>query len=410
MRLRPIQALRPVPQRAGEIACLPYDVVSAAEARQTAARNPLSFMRVVRAEVDLPPDTDPYAPAVYQQAAARLATLCRDGLLVDDPQPAIYVYQQQMGNHCQRGLTALCHIDDYEQNVIRKHERTRQAKEDDRLRLNTALQAHPGLVFLTVRDDQRLAELLDTAARDTPFFDFVADDGVRHTAWRVTDTAPWVDVLAAVPTAYVADGHHRSASAWRLGKACAQANPQHSGEEAYNWFPAVIFPASQLRILPYNRLVSDLRGRTVAEFLAAVEEQVSLLEPHAEPVPDRPGRVSMFIDGQWYGLQLEAARTAGPVDRLDVQLLQDQVLRPLLGIDDPRTDDRIDFVGGIRGTAALEEAVRRGDAAVAFSLYPVTVEQLMDIADADEIMPPKSTWFEPKLRSGLFIHRTAPPA
>jgi uncharacterized protein (DUF1015 family) len=405
MRLRGFSAWRPDPAVAAQLASPPYDVVTFAEARQQAAGNPLSFLHVVRAEIDLPAGADPYAPAVYARALANFQSLQAAGHLRRDPDQAVYVYQQQMGGHVQRGVTALCHIEDYAANVIRKHEKTRKAKEDDRLTLNRTLGAHPGLVFLAVRDDARLQALLDAAAAAPPLYDFTAPDGVRHTAWKVVPDTAWRELFADVPVAYVADGHHRSASAWRLGMEQRAANSRHTGEEDYNWFPAVIFPAASLRILPYNRVVRDLAGQSAEAFLAALR-QAARVGPGGAATPARPGLVNMYLAGQWHALELPPpAAAADPIAHLDVSRLQDQILAPLLGIGDPRTDERIDFIGGIRGADALARQVDSGAAAVAFAMHPVTMEQLMAIADAGAIMPPKSTWFEPKLRSGLFIHQ-----
>jgi len=395
-------ALRPNPAVAATLACLPYDVMNAEEAARMAAGKPESFLHVERAEIDLPKGTDPYGEAVYQKSRENLLKLQAQGHLVRDEAACVYLYQQQMGNHVQRGLTALCHVDDYNADVIKKHEKTRLAKENDRLKLNCTLKAHPGLVFLTIRDDKAVNALIEKTVQEKPLYDFVADDGIRHTAWRVDAPKAWVDAFAKIPVAYVADGHHRSAAAARVGKLYRDQNPAHTGEEDYNWFPAVIFPASQLKILPYNRTVVDLKGRSVAEFLKALST-VSPVRESAGPDPKKPGEVNLYLDGKWYGITLKPAADADPVSSLDVSMLQDRVLQPLLGIDDPRTSDRIDFIGGIRGTGELVKLVDSKKAAVAFSMYPVTIDQLMAIADAGQIMPPKSTWFEPKLRSGLFI-------
>jgi len=403
LRIRPFRGLCPKPELAASVACVPYDVVDRAEAATLAAGNPLSLLHVDRAEIDLPESTDPYSPAVYAKARENFDRMVAEGTLVREPRGQIYLYRQTMGAHSQTGLVAVCHIDDYENDIIRKHEKTRQAKEDDRTRLISTLAANTGPVFLTYRG---LPDIDAIVAADTslpPAFDFVAPDGIRHTAWRATDPDALAAHFSAVPLAYVADGHHRSASAARVGRERRLANPHHSGLEDYNWFLCVLFPADQLQILPYNRVVADLAGKSPAGFLDAVRARFEATDS-APARPAAPGHVSMFLDGKWHGLALRAPEGADPVSRLDVSLLQDGLLEPLLGIADPRTDERIDFVGGIRGTSELEDRVRSGRAAVAFSMYPVTVDQLIDIADAGQIMPPKSTWFEPKLRSGLFIH------
>ena len=402
LKIRAFQGLSPKPELAAQVACVPYDVVNREEAAALASGNPHSLMHVDRAEIDLPPETDPYSDVVYAAAKASLARLVSEGSLVRDGAPFIYLYRQQMGEHVQTGVAAVCHIEDYENDIIRKHEKTRKDKEDDRTRLIGALSANTGPVFLTYRERAEIDRLVAAETSRPPLHDFVAPDGIRHTAWRIQGEE-LVCAFAAVPLAYVADGHHRSASAARVGRERREANPHHTGQEDYNWFLCVLFPANQLRILPYNRVVADLNGLNPDEFLKAVAARFEVSES-APAAPVAPGQVSMFLGGRWIGLTWKPAPDADPVSRLDVSVLQDTLLAPVLGIDDPRTNKRIDFVGGIRGTGELEERVNSGRAAVAFSMFPVTVDQLMDIADAGQIMPPKSTWFEPKLRSGLFIH------
>ncbi|MCZ6671403.1 MAG: DUF1015 family protein, partial [Verrucomicrobia bacterium] len=310
----------------------------------------------------------------------------------------------QVMNHTpQIGLVCCCHIEDYENNIIKKHEKTRPQKEDDRTKLNATLNAHPGPVFLAYRDDEAINAIIDQVIAEPAFIDFTAPDGVRHTVWRIENTSELVEAFSRVPVSYVADGHHRSASAARVGAERKANNPDHTGDEDYNWFLAVNFPASQLKILPYNRLVFTLNGHSTEEFLGKVRAVAQVTE-NADPNPDRAGQVSMFLENRWYGIEFPQLDTLDPVSRLDISRLQDAILGPILGIDDPRTSERIDFIGGIRGTAELENRVHRGDGPVAFSMYPVSIDQLMDIADAGATMPPKSTWFEPKLRSGLFVH------
>ena len=403
LRIKAFQGLRPAPDLVAEVACVPYDVVNATEAASLAVGLPNSLLHVDRAEIDLPAGTDPYSPPVYAKAAENLLRLQDNGALIRDPEPAIYLYQQCMGKHVQTGIAAVCHIEDYENGIIKKHEKTRKDKEDDRTRLIGTISADTGPVFLTYRDrvdlDARVAEIITTS----PLYDFTAPDGIQHTVWRVTDCAPFVAEFAQVSVAYVADGHHRTASACRVGRERRSANPEHTGTEEYNWFLAVLFPASQLQILPYNRSVKDLNGHDSETFLAAVSRSFTLI-PNASPTPYHPGQIRMYFSGTWYALEWKPAPDADPISQLDVTGLQDQLLAPILGIDDPRTSKRIDFIGGIRGTPELEQLVEAGAAAVAFSMYPTTVDQLMAIADANQIMPPKSTWFEPKLRSGLFIH------
>jgi uncharacterized protein (DUF1015 family) len=402
MRIRPFQGLVPVPRLASEVACVPYDVVDAAEAAALAAGRPHSLLHVDRAEIDLPPATDPHSGAVYAKARENFLQLQRGGVLVRETEPCLYLYEQQMGAHRQRGLVAVCHVDDYDAGLIKKHEKTRPEKEDDRTRLIDTLGANTGPVFLTYHDEPAVTALVGAKIQETPLHDFVAPDGIRHRVWRLAGGAEWVRAFGAVPALYIADGHHRAASAARVARLRRSGNPRHTGTEDYNWFLCVIFPAGELQILPYNRVVVDLNGHTPAAFLSKVRE-VFGLEEGAPAVPPAPGHLSMYLGGRWYGLRCPVNRAAGPVARLDVSVLQNRLLAPLLGIDDPRASKRVDFVGGIRGPGEL---VRRVDArgGVAFSMYPVTVAQLMNIADAGQIMPPKSTWFEPKLRSGLFVH------
>jgi uncharacterized protein (DUF1015 family) len=402
MRIHPFQGLVPDPALAPEVACVPYDVVNAAEAAALAAGRPHSLLHVDRAEIDLPAGTDPYSDAVYARARQNFLRLQEAGALRRETEPCLYVYQQQMGNHVQRGLVAGCHVDDYDAGRIKKHEKTRQDKEDDRTRLIDTLGADTGPVFLTYRDDPGVNALVAAAVRGRPQHDFTAPDGIRHTVWRVAGGAEWVQAFACVPATYIADGHHRAASAARVARLRRERNPAHHGGEEYNWFLCVLFPASELKILPYNRIVTDLHGLTPAQLLTEVKARFGL-EENAPPGPPAVGRVSMYLGGRWYGLRCAAGPDADPVSRLDVSVLQDRLLGPVLGIADVRTSKRIDFVGGIRGTAELERRVD-ADGGVAFSMYPVSLGQLMDIADAGQIMPPKSTWFEPKLRSGLFIH------
>lgn len=402
MRIRAFQGLVPVPALAPEVACVPYDVVNTAEAAALAAGRPHSLLHVDRAEIDLPSATDPYSPAVYAKALENFLALQRNGTLVRETGPCLYIYQQQMGAHTQRGLVAVCHVEDYDAELIKKHEKTRKDKEDDRTRLIGTLGANTGPVFLTYRDEAAVTTLVNAKVRETPVHDFTAPDGIRHTAWRISGGTEWINAFARVPVSYIADGHHRAASAARVARERRTANPAHTGAEDYNWFLCVLFPGSELKILPYNRIVADLNGHTPEKFLAAVKS-VFAAEENAAPSPTSPGLVSMYLGGKWYGLRCPVDPAAGPVAQLDVSVLQDKLLAPLLGIADPRTSKRVDFVGGIRGPGELVKRVD-ADGGVAFSMFPTTVAQLMAIADAGEIMPPKSTWFEPKLRSGLFTH------
>lgn len=386
-----------------EVSCVPYDVVNAAEAASLAHGLPNSLLHVDRAEIDLPPETDPYSDAVYAKARQNFIAMQKNGALIREDQPAVYLYQQRMGGHVQTGLATVCHIEDYEREIIKKHEKTRKDKEDDRTRLIDTLNADTGPVFLTYRDRPEIGYLVDRHLTTPPLYDFNAPDGVQHTVWRITGGEEFVREFAQLPFAYVADGHHRTASACRVGRERREANPRHTGNEDYNWFLAVLFPASQLQILPYNRTVRDLAAHTPESLISAISK-VFGLKKNGNAAPRQPGEICMYLAGHWYDLAWEPADGADPISQLDVTGLQDRILAPLLGIDDPRTSKRIDFIGGIRGTSELEKLVDSGEAAVAFSMFPTTVEQLMAIADANQIMPPKSTWFEPKLRSGLFIH------
>lgn len=402
MRIHPFQGLVPTPAHASEVACVPYDVVNAAEAAALANGKPHSLLHIDRAEIDLPAGTNPYSDAVYAKARENLQALQRSGVLGRETEACLYVYQQQMGAHRQRGLVAGCHVDDYDAGLIKKHEKTRKDKEDDRTKLIDTLGADTGPVFLTYRDHAAVTALVDAKTNEKPLHDFTAPDGVKHTVWRIAGGADWVKAFGGVPATYIADGHHRAASAARVARLRRERNPQHSGQEDYNWFLCVLFPASELKILPYNRFVSDLNGRSPTEFLAQVKATFGL-EENVSPTPTAVGRVSMYFQGRWYGLKCPVEPKSDPVSRLDVSVLQDKLLAPILGVDDPRTSKKIDFVGGIRGTGELVKRVDQ-EGGAGFSLFPVTLAQLMDIADAGQIMPPKSTWFEPKLRSGLFIH------
>ncbi|HEU5170583.1 MAG TPA: DUF1015 family protein [Gemmatimonadales bacterium] len=405
MRLHPFRALRPRPDLAAKVAAVPYDVVSREEAAALAEGNPHSFLHVGRSDIDLAPDVDPYDRRIYAAARAALDRFVADGVLVRDPAPALFLYRQEMDGRAQTGVVGCVHVDDYERDVIRKHEKTRKDKEDDRTRHVLALDANAEPVFLTYRPRPDLDRLAAREMKGAPLYDFTAPDGVRHTVWRITDAAAWVAAFCAVPLAYVADGHHRSASAWRAGRERRAGNPAHRGDEEYNWFLAVLFPSDQLRILPYNRLVRDLNGLSRDAFAGRLRA-LGRLEPATDPSPRAPGSFGLFFGGHWHRLTLDPATIDrdDPVGSLDVSLLQERVLGPILGIADPRTDTRIDFVGGIRGTAELERRVRSGEMALAVVMYPTTLDQLMAVADAGAIMPPKSTWFEPKLRSGLFVH------
>ena len=412
LRIRAFQGLVPDPAQVADIACVPYDVLNTEEARVLAEGKPNTLLRVDRAELELPADTNPYSDAVYAQAKKNFERLQSVGALRRESAPAIYLYQQRMGAHTQTGLAAVCHVDDYvheraenpnAKDIIKKHEKTRKDKEDDRTKLIGTLSAETGPVFLTYRGQPEIDALIAAQQKGTPTYDFTAPDGIQHTVWRIVEPS----VLAALqseftklPAAYVADGHHRTASAARVA-----LELRGKGESTVDsdWFLCVLFPGNQLQIMPYNRTVKDLNGLTKEQFLAKVGAAFSL-SPASSTKPEHPGDIRMYLDGQWHALSWKPAADANPIARLDVEGLQVRLLAPVLGVDDPRTSKRVDFIGGIRGTDELVKLVDSGKAAVAFSMYPTTVQQLMDIADADQIMPPKSTSFEPKLRSGLFVH------
>jgi uncharacterized protein (DUF1015 family) len=387
------------------VASPPYDVVTRDEAAGMAEGNPISFLHVGRSDIDLPAGTDPYDPRVYESARASLVKLMKDEVLVHDEFPSVYLYEQVMNGQSQIGVVGLVHVDDYESDVIRKHEKTRRDKEDDRTKHVLVLNAHAEPVFLTVRDDASLAGLIAKGIGGDPIYDFTAPDGVRHRVWRTLDPAPFVRAFENIPLAYVADGHHRCASAWRAGAERRAANPAHTGDEEYNWFLATLFPSGGLRILPYHRVVRDLGGLSPEQFIERLGS-VGKVTKVENPNPPHPGSFTFFTGGAWYLLELDPATIPAndPIRSLDAALLEERVLGPILGVGDIRTDKRVDFVGGIRGTAELERRVNSGEMALGVALYPVTVDQLMAVSDAGAIMPPKTTWFEPKLRSGLFVH------
>jgi uncharacterized protein (DUF1015 family) len=407
--IHPFRALRPPRDKVAEVAAVPYDVVNTEEARALAAGNPLSFLHVSRPEIDLPEGTGIYSDETYARARENFEKLMRDCPLETETEPSLYLYRLRMGAHTQTGVAACFSVDEYDAGVIRKHERTRPDKENDRTRHMLELGAQTGPVFLTYRADRRIDALVEAETKSEPLFDFEARDGVRHTLWRARGAEQLARCFAEVPLLYIADGHHRAASAARARAALREKNPNHTGREEYNRFLAVVFPDEQMQILPYHRVVKDLNGRTPEDFLAAVRERFDVTDDANPRGPGRAGHWHMYLAGKWYGLTLRDAdaRTLSddPTSTLDVSLLQDNLLAPMLGVTDPRTDKRIDFVGGIRGTQELERLVNEGRAAVAFALYPTSIEDLLRVSDAGGVMPPKSTWFEPKLRDGILIHR-----
>jgi uncharacterized protein (DUF1015 family) len=404
--IRPFKALRPAAEHAPQVAAVPYDVVNTEEARALAAGNPWSFLRVSRPEIDLPEGTPIYSDDVYTKAAKNFEWLKKECPLEPEAEPSLYLYRLIMGNHEQIGVVACCSVEEYDGDRIRKHERTRRDKEDDRTRHILVLQAQTGPVFLTYRAAANIDSLVNEALQENePIYDFVANDDIRHTIWRVSNPEAFVESFAEVPYLYIADGHHRAASASRARRELKEHGFTFIGTEEYNFFQCVVFPDNQLQILPYNRIVRDLNGLSSSDFLTRVRAAFTVTDD-APPSPAERGHWSMYLDGRWYGLTLPAAATRpeGVVESLDVSILQDRLLDSILGIKDVRTDKRIDFVGGIRGPEELEKLVNEGKAAVAFSLYATTIDDLLRVSDAGEIMPPKSTWFEPKLRDGLLSH------
>jgi uncharacterized protein (DUF1015 family) len=406
IRVYPFSAIMPPAELAAKIACEPYDVISTSEARERAAGNEHSFLHVVRSEIDLPPDTDVYDPQVYATAAANLNAFQQRGWLQEHTTPGIYIYRQTLNGRHQHGVVCTCDAEQYRQDLIKKHEKTRPDKEDDRTRHMTVCSAHAEPVFLTFRDHPEITVAMQTDVSGEPLIDFTAVDGIRHTIWATRDPSRYVNAFAQVPALYIADGHHRTAGGERAAAERQRNNPRHTGQEEYNRILSVIFPASELCIMAYNRVVHDLNGQTPTSFLDKLRTIGSVV-PTANPEPKCAGSVCIFVDNQWYLFTFtpESIPHGDPIESLDVALLQQRILAPLLGVGDPRTDKRIGFVGGMRGTRELEHLVRSGDAAVAFSMYPTSIQQLLAVSDAGAIMPPKSTWFEPKLRSGLFVHR-----
>ena len=405
--IRPFRGIRPVQQKVAAVASPPYDVLNTEEARAIAEDNPDSFLHVVKAEIDLSPGVDSHSKEVYELSARNLTRMIDTGVLVADPTPCFYAYQLRMGDHVQTGIMVGASVAEYESGAIKKHELTRREKEDDRARHVEILKANAGPVLFTYRASEDVREIMARiVSQNSPVYDFCADDGIGHALWVISEPADVEALQAAfarVEALYVADGHHRSASAFRVRDIMKDKNPGHTGEEAYNYFLAVLFPDDELQIMGYHRTVKDLNGLSTDEFLSRVREKFEVTKT-TDPDPDGLHEFGMYLDSQWYRLKVIDGTVPedDPVRSLDAAILQDNLLAPVLGITDPRTDNRIDFVGGIRGTAELERRCA-ADMKVAFALSPVTVAQLMAIADSDAIMPPKSTWFEPKLRSGVVV-------
>lgn len=407
--VKPFICIRPAKEHAAEVAALPYDVYNRKEACAAVKGNPLSFLNIDRAETQFSDDVDTYADCVYEKARELLDSQIADGIYVTDAGDHYYLYELTMDGRSQTGIVACCSIDDYVNGVIKKHENTREEKELDRIRHVDTVNAQTGPIFLAYRQNTALKEIIAEEKTKPALYDFVSDDGIRHRVWRI-DGADRTDAIeaafAAIPSTYIADGHHRAASAVKVGLKRRTKHPGYTGEEPFNYFLSVLFPDEELMILPYNRVVRDLNGMSTKQFFEKLKEKFELEEIGKEPyAPVQKGTFGMYLGGTWYALKiLPQYRSADPVKGLDVSILQDHLLAPVLGIGDPRTDKRIDFIGGIRGLKELERRVGE-DMEVAFSMYPTSIEELLSVADAGLLMPPKSTWFEPKLRSGLFIHR-----
>jgi uncharacterized protein (DUF1015 family) len=406
--IRPFVCIRPSEDKASRIAALPYDVYNRQEAKAVVAKEPLSFLKIDRAETQFDDSVDTYAPAVYQKAKELLEEMIADKSFVTDEDNAYYVYELTMNGRSQTGIVACASIDDYANNIIKKHENTRADKEIDRINHVDTCSAQTGPIFLAYRANQVINKEVDRAKQNKALYDFVSDDGIRHTVWKIADKAS-VDTIqnafAGIGQIYIADGHHRAASAVKVGFKRREANPGYTGSEEFNFFLSVLFPDEQLMIMDYNRVVKDLNGLSKEEFLKKVAEKFEISQESGQVKPAKKGDVGMFLDGSWYLLTAkEEIKSSDPVDGLDVAILQNELLTPVLGIGDPRVDKRIDFIGGIRGLDELERRVGL-DMKVAFAMYPTSISELFAVADAGLLMPPKSTWFEPKLRSGLFIHR-----
>jgi uncharacterized protein (DUF1015 family) len=404
--IKPFRGLRPQPDRAADVAAPPYDVLGTDEARAQAAGKPYSFLHISKPEIDLPPETDPYAPEVYAKGAENFRALIDQGVLIRDESPRYYVYRLTMGDHVQTGLVCAGNVADYDINRIRKHEFTRPKKEDDRVRQITALEAQTGPVLLVFRNADEVSSIFDEVTKAEPVYELVTENGVGHALWVVDDPSAierLTHTFDAMDALYIADGHHRSAAASRVAAARKAANPNDSGEEDYNTFLCVAFPHDETQILDYNRVVRDLNKHTVAGLLERIAGPFTVTPVNAAAHPGHPGQFGMYLDGQWYRLEIrpDLIPTGDPVASLSASLLQDHLIGPMLGVDNPRTDERIDFVGGIRGLDVLKLRVDSGEMEIAFALYPTSMADVMAVADADEVMPPKSTWFEPKLADGL---------
>ncbi|ENQ3079729.1 DUF1015 domain-containing protein [Bacillus cereus] len=409
--IKPFRAIRPIQEHAKEVAALPYDVLNSKEAREIAKDNPYSFLHIDKAEIDLDPSISPYDNAVYEKAKENLQYLIEESVLIQEEHPCFYIYELTMKGRSQTGLVVCTSIDEYLNDTIKKHERTRPEKEKDRIRHVDVCNAHTGPIFVTYRGKSEIANaIVNWKKTHSPVYDFTADDDIGHKAWMIHDekvVATLIELFKGIPSLYIADGHHRSASAVKVGMMRREVHSNYTGEEEFNSFLSVLFPKDELAIWDYNRIVKDINGLSEEQFLQAVSQEFYVDKAEVAPFkPTERHTFGMYLNKAWYKLTVKEDRVDenDVVNRLDVSILQDQLLHTILQIDDPRTNDRIDFVGGIRGLEALERIVDEERWAVAFSMYPTTMEDLLAIADAGEVMPPKSTWFEPKLRSGLFIH------
>lgn len=410
--VRPFRAIRPRKELAEKVAALPYDVMSSEEAREMVQHNPYSFLHVDKAEIDLPEDTDIYDKKVYEKANRNLQDMIDKGIFFQEDKAKLYIYRLIMKGRAQTGIVACASIDEYCENKIKKHEFTRADKETDRINHVDYCDANTGPIFLTYRSKKEINEIVEAETQKQPEYSFVAEDGVEHIVWVLKQEETVLkleEYFKEVKSLYIADGHHRAASAVKVGQLRREENPNYTGEEEFNFFLSVIFPDKDLYIMDYNRVVKDLNGLTVEQYLQQVSEKFEIQE-HTGDGPYKPsakGTYGMYVDGKWFKLSAKEGivNLTHPVEGLDVSVLQNNILRPILGIEDPRTDSRIDFIGGIRGLEALRRKVDKGEMKIAFSMCPTTIQELMKISDAGEIMPPKSTWFEPKPRSGLFVHK-----
>ena len=406
--IRPFKGIRPKEELAASIAALPYDVYSSSEARKIVQANPLSFLKIDRAETLLPEGTDIYSPEVYKTARRTLDEMIQNGSFVQDTEDCYYIYALTMNGRTQTGLVACASIEDYLNNVILKHENTLAAKEEDRIRHVDACSAQTGPIFLAYRPHQEIRKILDGVKQEQPLYDFISDDQIRHQVWMISDRELIGKIshyFAGISHLYIADGHHRAASAVRVGQRRKAQNPAHTGREEYNFFLSVLFPSDELKIFDYNRVVTDRNGCTFDAILDKIKGGFEITQLPSGPYhPARKGEFGMYAGGNWYRLVSSIPATGDPVTDLDVSVLQDHILAPVFGIKDPKTDSRIRFIGGIRGLHILEE-IPDSSNGIAFSMYPTSMDELLNVADAGMLMPPKSTWFEPKLRSGLFIHR-----